>query len=116
MPESTEFDGFYAIYYQGEAGPGLGQIQLTEGKIIGSDVTGGIWDGDFAIDAVHELISCEITIQLPKGTPLATTGAPPVGNEAANMRFKLPLDFSTREYVALELPIGKVNVKFKRIR
>jgi len=116
MPEPKDFDGFYAIYYHGNAGPGLAQMQLIDGKIVGSDVTGGLWDGEFAVDSVSETISCEITIRLPQGVPLATTGQPIKGNEAANMQFKLPLDFSTREYVPLELPIGKVNVRFQKVR
>jgi hypothetical protein len=116
MSEPTYFDGFYAIYYHGNAGPGLAQMQLIDGKIIGADVTGGLWDGEFAVDSITENIICEITIRLPPGVPLATTGKPPVGNEAARMKFKLPLDFATREYVSLDLPIGKVNVRFQKVR
>lgn len=116
MSETAEFDGFYAIYYHGQAGPGLGQIQLVNGKIIGSDVTGGVWDGSFAINAVDQFISCEVTIKLPQNVPLATTGLPVQGAEATNMRFKLPLDFASRAFVPLELPIGKVNVRFQKVR
>lgn len=116
MPKPKDFDGFYAIYYHGNAGPGLAQIQLIDGRIVGSDVTGGLWDGEFVVDPINENISCEITIRLPQGVPLATTGRPPEGGEAANMKFKLPLDFTTAEYVSLDLPIGKINVRFQKIR
>lgn len=116
MSNPRDFDGFYAIYYHGSAGLGLAQIQLHDGKIVGADVTGGVWDGEFVVNSVEQLITCNVTIQLPEGVALATTGKVPKGNEARNMAFKLPFDFMTREYVALDLPIGKINVRFKRLR
>lgn len=116
MANPTDFDGFYAIYYQGNVGPGLAQVQLHEGKVIGADIAGGLWDGEFAVDVVNSVIKCEVTIRLPFGGVLATTGEPPKANEAANMRFTLPIDFATRDYVPLELPIGKVNARFKKLR
>jgi hypothetical protein len=116
LANPTDFDGFYAIYYQGNAGPGLAQIQLHEGNIVGADTSGGLWDGEFAIDVVNGMISCNISIQLPPGGTLATTGQPPRGNETANMQFVLPTDFASREFVPLSLPIGKINVRFKKLR
>jgi hypothetical protein len=112
----TDFDGFYAIYYQGHASPGLAQIQLSNGRIIGADVGGGLWDGAFVIDPVTSIINCEVSIQLAPGQLLATTGLPPKGNEGANMRFQLPPDFASRPFVMLDLPIGKVNLRFQKLR
>ena len=116
MANSKDFDGFYAIYYHGAAGPGLAQIQLNEGSIMGADVTGGKWDGKFAIDPVARLIRCAISIHLPAGVSLATTGSPPTGNEATDMHLELPFDFAEREFLPLELPIGKINVRFAKLR
>jgi hypothetical protein len=116
MTNTSDFDGFYAIYYHGNAGPGLAQIQLVDGKIVGSDVTGGLWDGEFALDAVDHLIRCKVTIRLPKGVVLATTGEQIKGDEATNMLFNLPFDFATKEFVPLDLPIGKINVRFQKLR
>ncbi len=116
MSNPTDFDGFYAIYYQGAASPGLAQIQLNNGKITGADATGGLWDGEFAVDFVGGNISCEISVRLPAGARLATTGRPPEANEAANMKFILPIDFASRPFIALELPIGKLNVRFQKLR
>ena len=112
----TDFDGFYAIYYQGTAGPGLAQIQLSEGEIVGADITGGLWDGRFAVDLVNHNLTCDVSIRLPPGVTLATTGQPPQGNEASNMKFILPHDFATKPYVSLNLPIGKINVRFQKLR
>lgn len=116
LTNPTDFDGFYAIYYQGSAGPGLAQIQLTEGKIVGADITGGLWDGQFAVDLVNHDLTCDVSIRLPAGVALATTGQPPKGGETLNMKFTLPHDFATKPYIALDLPIGKVNVRFQKLR
>jgi hypothetical protein len=112
----ADFDGFYALYYHGHAGPGLAQIQLLEGKIIGADAVGGKWDGEFAVDVANGVIRCVITIKLPVGGVLATTGEAPRGTEATNMQLSLPTDFALRDFVQLELPIGKVNIRFQKLR
>lgn len=116
MANPPDFDGFYAIYYHGMAGPGLAQLQLVDGKIIGSDTTGGYWDGEFAVNSVEGSISCKVSVRLPRGAVLATTGEAPKGEEANDMLFKLPLDFATKEFVSLDLPIGKINVRFQKLR
>jgi len=116
MANPKDFDGFYAIYYHGGAGIGLAQIQLFDGTIVGADASGGRWDGAFAVDAPTSLINCEVSIQLPPGGTLATTGQAPKGNEALNMKFILPFDFATAAFVELDLPIGKVNVRFQKLR
>ena len=116
MTDPSDFDGLYAIYYQGMAGPGLAQIQLHDGKITGADITGGLWDGEFAVDVADVFISCRVTITLPSGIALATTGEPPKADEARDMHFRLPVDFASKPYVELILPIGRVNVRFQRLR
>lgn len=116
MPSTDQFDGFYAIFYQGQSGPGLAQIQLVDGRIVGADTTGGLWDGEYAVNPAIGSIACKVTVRLPPGVPLATTGKPPERDEAVDMKFNLPLDFASRPFVSLNLPIGKVNVRFQKIR
>ena len=45
-------NGFYAIYYTGVSGSGIGVLAINNGIIAGADMVGGRYDGTYKQSAI----------------------------------------------------------------
>ncbi len=109
------FDGFYAVFYTGKVSSGFAMIVLRNGIIAGADVSGGLYDGNYAISADKRTVDGTLKLTTPPGVALVT-GAP-ASQQTSIQEFplSLPADLNERT-VQIQTPTGPVNLKFKKIR
>ncbi len=109
-------DAFYAIYYTGVAGSGLGLLAFTRGIVIGVDVAGGRYDGEYSENEATGTMEGKLKLTMPPGVPLVTGG--PASQEPYTMEFPVSLsaDLGGESPVQVNLPTGPVNVIFKKLR
>jgi hypothetical protein len=108
-------DGFYAAYITGSSGQGFALLVFREGRIIGADALGGVFDGQYS-EAIDDAISVKLTIKTPPNVPLIQGGITgPQGEETA-LEFPMPRDFASRQFVRIDGPRGPANVRLVKIR
>ncbi len=109
-------EGFYSIIYAGTGGDmGFGMIALDNGRFIGADVVGGLYDGEYAFNPRTDLIEGTITMTVPAGVVLVTGTAP----QPEEWKFDFPVAFpreTPETPVRVDLPTGPVNVIIKFVR
>jgi hypothetical protein len=109
-------DGFYAIYYTGVSGAGLGVLVVNNGIIVGADMVGGRYDGTYTQNKTTGNYDGKIRITIPPGGSLVTgvvVGAQPF---QMDVTATLPPDLGGEKPVRIETPTGPVNVIFRKLR
>lgn len=107
-------DGFYAVYYTGQTGFGHAVLVLREGKIVGADVTGGVYDGTYTLEQNHT-VTVDIVLTVPAGTTLVT-GQTLTAPHSQNIKANIVEAFANGQTVPLNTPMGPVNAIFKKLR
>ncbi len=108
-------EGFYAIYYTGVAGSGLGILVLKDGIIVGADAFGGVYDGQYRENASTGMLEGKLKLSMPGGVPLVTGG--PASPDPYTIEFPLVLSPDRGDKpVPVNLPTGPINVVFKKLR
>lgn len=107
-------NGFYAIYFTGTQGTGFGLLILKDGIIVGADVAGGVFDGNYK--TVGDQIEGELTAKLPAGV-VSITGQP-AGPNGLVLEFplRLPVNLGAGRTISLQSPNGPINVNVKKLR
>jgi len=112
----NSIDGFYMAYLSGPNGNGIMMLVILNGTIVGSDPFAVIVDGTYclATDKLH--YEAKLVVTAPPDTLLVhgvNTGADGLSYE---MNVALPLDPAAQDYITIETPLGKLNVRFKKLR
>lgn len=109
-------DAFYAIYYTGQQGSGLGLLALKGGMVVGVDAVGGKFDGTYSVDTDKGVLSASIRMTVPANSFLVT--GQPVRNQPymVDLPIEVPLDLAGGAPIRLELPIGPLNIRFEKLR
>ncbi|MGV3576622.1 MAG: hypothetical protein ACO1O4_15975 [Devosia sp.] len=107
-------EGFYAVYYTGQTGFGHAVLVMREGKIVGADVTGGVYDGTYTIEA-NNSVTVDIVLTVPPGTTLVT-GQTLTTQHSQNIKANVVETFANGQTVPLQTPMGPVNAIFKKLR
>jgi hypothetical protein len=109
--------GFFAIYYTGRAGSGLGLIVLTNGTIVGVDSAGGFYDGIYESNDDVSPLKGNLCLRVPAGTALVTGAVPQPEPTLLNIPLELPGDFATSQKAnTIRTNTGPVNVILKKLR
>jgi hypothetical protein len=109
-------NGFYAIYYTGATGNGMGLLAAKDSVVTGADISGGLYDGSFQKNPLSGQIDINIRMAFPPGTSLVTgaiAGAQPL---VLQLTSPLPANFADGTPVGIQTPTGPVNVIFKKLR
>ncbi len=106
--------GFYSMAYTGAVGTGFGLIALSKGVIAGADVGGGMYDGTYVEKASG--IDFKMTMKFPAGVIPVQTGIPLTQPMTVPFDVSLPSDLGAEKPVLLQLPMGPINVIFKKLR
>lgn len=109
-------NGFYAIYFTGVTGSGIGIIAASNGVLSGADAAGGIYDGTYQQNATTKQYDAKIKLTVPPGTSLVTgalAGTQPMSIDIVTI---LPENLGNNHPVTIDTPTGKVNVIFKKLR
>lgn len=110
-------EGFFAIYYTGKAGSGLGLIALTNGTIVGVDSGGALYDGTYTSENDTAPLTGTLSLHVPAKVALVTGSMPE--NEAFALEFPLdlPADFAVSQVPhTIRTAKGAVNLIFKKLR
>ncbi|MBF0449009.1 MAG: hypothetical protein HQL67_12470 [Magnetococcales bacterium] len=109
-------EGFYSIQFRGSSDYGFGVIILDTNMVIGADVGGVLYDGNYTLnDNTHE-IDLNVTLTVPAGIALVM-GVPPRHEDyTIPIVTSIPRDLGQEKPVLLQTDFGPVNVIFKKIR
>ncbi|WP_407050983.1 hypothetical protein [Methyloraptor flagellatus] len=108
-------NGFYAGYFAGTAGNGIGMFILNDGVLTGADALGALFDGSYVIQVDGQLLG-KVTVTIPPNVALVQ------GVVVGSNGMKYDVDVSTKvdqiekTFLRLETPVGPVNVALKKIR
>ena len=69
-------EGFYSVAFRGNASWGIGLLAFETGKIIGVDIGGCCYDGDYTFNITNSKIDCHIKITVPPGISLVQGVSP----------------------------------------
>jgi len=108
-------DGFYAVYYTGQAGSGFGMLVMKDGVIAGADVTGGTYDGTFTTSG--DSLNGTVRMIVPANQPLVTGAGPSA--QPYSINFPISLSASRVQQgqpVTIKLPTGPVNLILRKVR
>jgi hypothetical protein len=77
-------DGFYALYYTGSVSSGFAMIVLRSGIVTGADAGGGLYDGNYAVNADKRTIEGTLKLTTPAGLSSNRSAAKPICFHAGN--------------------------------
>lgn len=108
-------DGYYAGYMTGVGGSGVAIFSFRDGIIVGADMGGVLFDGDYASNATGQFIG-KVTVKVPEGvTVIQGITAPPGGLEYS-VDLRLSQDFLSEPFIEISTPIGKINARLQKLR
>jgi hypothetical protein len=114
MAPNQSIDGFYVAYNTGESGSGLIVIVFQNAIATGADPFGVTYDGNYQFQNDHFYFHIKVSVPPNQGT-VQGVSAGPTGLEY-DIEFMLPLNFEELPFIAIQTPLGPVNVRFKKLR
>ncbi len=109
-------NGFYAIYYTGVSGSGIGVLAINNGIIVGADMVGGRYDGTYKPSATTGAYDANVRITIPPGSSLVTGALAGPQPLYMDVSMTLPEDLGGEQPIRIETPTGPVNVIFRKLR
>ena len=113
---SKMINGFFAIYYTGVGGSGIGVIAIRDGVIVGADMTGGRYDGTYSENPGTGNFDAKIRMSYLPGTSLVTGALAGPQPLHLDMTTTLPVDLGSEKPLRLDTPTGPINVIFRKLR
>lgn len=107
-------NGFYAIYFTGTSGSGFGLLALKDGSIVGVDVTGGMFDGEYKV--IGDEMEGRLRVNLPPGTTSVTGHVAGPNGLTLEYPLRLPINLGAGHTISLRTPHGPINVNVKKLR
>ena len=109
-------EGFYSITYAGATGDvGFGIIALDSEVIVGADVAGGRYDGEYKDNPKTEMIDANIMLTVPPGVPLVTRVPPQDKEWSFTFQASFPRE-TPQTPILVQTPTGPVNVVIRFLR
>jgi hypothetical protein len=112
---NANINGFYAVYLSGKTGQGFAMLILRNGQIVGADASGVTLDGQY-IYGTDDGYVAKLTVKTPANVQLLQGGLTGPRGTTYDLNIPLPLDFTSRDFVRIETPLGPVNARFVRVR
>jgi|GEM_PF-1855189 len=109
-------NGIYSANYTGAMGSGSAVLIMKNGEIAGADVTGGNYQGEYALDDTKGVIKGKLILTIPAGTQLAMGGSAGTIPLTFEIPFTFPKDFANGQVLPLDTVYGPLNVMFNYIR
>src|SRR4051812_34762836 len=109
-------EGFWSVYYAGVFGNGMGIIVLDSGMVVGADVTGGIWEGEYQFNSETRQLDIRLTVALPPEILSAVTGQESKVGFREQYQFSLPREMNEEVTHNIQTALGPINAVFKKIR
>ncbi len=67
LEKLTMRDGLYQLEFAGPNGSGYGVLIFEDGRIYGSDVGAGKWDGTYTMNPTTKLADLKLRVEMPAG-------------------------------------------------
>lgn len=112
---TNNFDGFYAAYISGSNGNGFVMFVFSQGTLVGCDLLGVKFDGTYSEGADQQISGSVDVIVPPNGEVIQGVKAGPDGMNYS-VPFTLSPDFLSAPYIALDTPLGPVNMRLEKLR
>jgi hypothetical protein len=112
---SVSWNGIYAAYMTGAEGNGFAMYIFHDGKIVGSDPLGVLFDGTYSVSTDGALAG-KVKVSIPpNGSVIQGVTAGPSG-----MTYEVDVafegDLEKVDFIRLDTPLGPVNLKMKKLR
>ncbi len=108
-------DGIYSVTFRGAVDWGVGMLLLRQGRIVGADVSGILFDGTYR--DVNDALVVEVAMTVPPGATLVQ------GTSAKPQPYKVEFRASIPNQairdgrpVLIDMPPGPVNAIFRFLR
>lgn len=112
----TFSDGFYSAYMTGTDGEGYALLVFKDGKIVGADPLGVIFDGTYTPREDNSGWDGQVHVKAPAGGTLIQG----VNSGSTGINYTVPItlpkDFSQQPFIHINTPLGPVNVRLSKIR
>jgi len=111
----TDLEGFYVAYLSGNAGQGLVVLVFRKGRIVGADIVGVLFDGEYT-ELVDGALSISLLVKTPPNVSLRQGGTSGPQGAETTLNFEMPADFTSKKFNRIDGPRGAVNSRFVRLR
>ena len=95
---------FYVAYLTGRAGTSILMIVISNGTIVGADISGMKYDGTIAQKPDGSGYTCTVVYVIPPGVPLITGTTPATEPKRIPLQFDLPVNFADKRVITIETP------------
>lgn len=108
-------NGFYTAFMSGIGGNGIAIFTFKDGIIIGADMGGVLFDGNYAPNETGQFIG-KIIVKVPQGVTIIQGHTAPLGGMQYEVDLKLNPTFLSEPYFEIVTPIGNVNARLQKLR
>lgn len=110
----TMKDGLYQLEFAGPNGAGYGVLIFDNGRVYGSDVGLGKWDGSYKMNPITKRAEIELTVQMPAGSESVLGPAQPF---RWNVDVRATMDPSVDVgYIDAQTNLGPAKAKYIYMR
>jgi hypothetical protein len=111
---NISINGFYAAYLSGVVGQGFALLIFRNGRIVGADALGVLYDGNYSTE--HEAsYRVKLNIKFPANIPLIQGGVTGPQGDSYELTFQMPHDFLLREFIRIEDKRGPINARLVKL-
>ncbi|GLR56207.1 MULTISPECIES: GrlR family regulatory protein [Rhizobium] len=110
----TMKDGLYQLEFAGRNGSGYGVLIFDNGRVYGSDIGHGKWDGSYTMNPITKSAEIELTVQMPAGSESVLGPAQPFSwNVDVKATMNPSLDVG---YIDAQTNLGPAKAKYTYMR
>jgi hypothetical protein len=109
-------EGFYGIWFQGPAGQGAGIIVLDTNTVVGIDVGGVEYDGEYSYNSRSDMLDLNVKATVPPGVWLVQGVPPQQRPYSFDIIASVPRDLGREHAVTVETPFGPISLIMKKVR
>lgn len=106
-------EGIYVSYLTGAAGNGVALLCFRNGMIVGADMSGLVFSGEYQVNEARILGKIRFTMP-PFSTSIAgaATGYEPM---AVDVPIELSLPIKEEDIFLIKTPVGQINARLKML-
>ena len=108
-------EGFYKVDYLGVTGTGSGVLVLDTGMVVGADVTGGTYDGEYGWNEQKQHLDMKVSVWIPEGVSVVQGVTAPSGGLRFEVRCAFPREPDNQGIIA-DTDLGPVALRIHFLR
>ena len=107
-------EGFYRFEFVGWAGAGCGVLVLDTNIVVGADIAGVTYDGDYVWNDRTQCFDVNVSVSVPEGTQTVQGQIAPAGGMTFNVQCSFPREPDVPVRASTDL--GSVDVQLRLLR